>query len=94
MLYEDVAEPYSPPHQLVFIFWFRKRISQSVDRHFSDALNSRCVLYLMDSYKKACKNLDFNLLNSQAFAKISEQAAYKYNVENYNKEVYKLKKSK
>jgi len=41
----------------------------------------------MDSYKKACKNFDLNLLNSQEFAKILEWASYKYNVEGYNKEV-------
>ena len=89
MLYEEVAEPYSPTHQLVFISDLKKRIFQLVERHFSNTLYSLCVLYLMDSYKNACKKLDFNLTYSQELAKILEWAAYKYNVENYNKKVKK-----
>ena len=38
-----------------------------------------------------CTLLDFSLSNSQAFAKILEWAAYKYNVEDYNTEAEKLK---
>jgi len=44
-------------HQLVFSSDSEKKILQSVDRHFSAALHSWCVLHLMDSYKKAYKSL-------------------------------------
>ena len=45
----------------------------------------------MGSYEKYCKYLNFNLSNSLVFAKILEWVAYKYNAEDYKKEVYKLK---
>ena len=52
------------------------------------------MLYLIDSYKKVCKKLDFNLTYSQELAKILEWVAYKYSVEDYNKKVKKTQEVK
>ena len=68
MLYEEVPEPYAPPKQLMFISNSDTRIGKSVERYYLNMLHSCCVLLLMDSYEKGCKNLGFNLKNSLELA--------------------------
>jgi len=53
MLYE-VPEPYSPPHQLVFISGANKRLGSTIEQYLSHALHSHCVLHLTENYKNSC----------------------------------------
>ena len=70
MLYE-VPEPYSPPHQLVFISGANKRLGSTIEQYLSHALHSHCVLHLIKNYKNNYKkNLSLNLHTSEELTKM------------------------
>jgi len=62
-----------------------------MEHHFSNALQSRCVLHLMDNDKKGYRYLGFSLTNAQKLAQLFKISSYKYIVQEFNAEIEKIK---
>ncbi|XP_020245183.1 uncharacterized protein LOC109823310 [Asparagus officinalis] len=69
---------YQPPHRLVMISDADKGIRVAVEEFFPDAFHSRCVLHLVENFKKKMKNFGHKPNVATTLGELLESTAYKF----------------
>ncbi|XP_020243398.1 uncharacterized protein LOC109821634 [Asparagus officinalis] len=70
----DRENYYQPPHRLVMIFDADKGIRAAVEKFFPDAFHLRCVLYLVENFKKKMKDFGHKDNDMKELAAIDHRA--------------------
>ncbi|XP_020266828.1 uncharacterized protein LOC109842351 [Asparagus officinalis] len=83
ILYER-PYPYNPPHKLVIISDADKGIREAVREYFPDAIHSRCVLHLVENFRKKLRDLSFKAKDTRILGNLLQSACYKYTKAEWN----------
>ncbi|XP_020245117.1 uncharacterized protein LOC109823244 [Asparagus officinalis] len=87
---DEREKPYNPPHQLVMISDADKGIMIAVKEFFPDAFHSRCVLYLVENFKKKMKDFGYKVNVAQILGDLLQSATYKYTISKWDDYMKKL----
>ncbi|XP_020262515.1 uncharacterized protein LOC109838487 [Asparagus officinalis] len=72
--------PYQPPHRLIVISDADKGIRATIEEFFPDAFHSRCVLHLVENFKKNMKDFGHKTNVATTLDELLQSAAYKFTI--------------
>ncbi|XP_020266049.1 uncharacterized protein LOC109841496 [Asparagus officinalis] len=82
--------PYQPSHRLVMISDVDKGIRATVEEFFLDAFHSRCVLHLVENYKKKMKDFGHKANIATTLGELLQSAAYKFTISEWDNDMKEL----
>ncbi|XP_020258530.1 uncharacterized protein LOC109834927 [Asparagus officinalis] len=86
----DRENPYQPPHLLVMISDADKGIRAAVEEFFPDAFHSRCVLHLVENFKKKMKDFGHKANVATTLGELLQSAAYKFTISEWDNDIKEL----
>ncbi|XP_020254373.1 uncharacterized protein LOC109831464 [Asparagus officinalis] len=86
----DRENPYQPPHRLVMISDADKGIRAAVEEFFPDAFHSRCVLHLVENFKKKMKDFGHKANIATTLGELLQSAAYKFTISEWDNDMKEL----
>ncbi|XP_020272399.1 uncharacterized protein LOC109847579 [Asparagus officinalis] len=84
------ANPYQPPHRLVMIFDADKGIRAAVEELFPDAFYSRCVLHLIENFKKKMKDFGHKANVTTTLGELLQSGVYKFIISEWDDDMKEL----
>ncbi|XP_020271729.1 uncharacterized protein LOC109846901 [Asparagus officinalis] len=82
--------PYQPPYRLVMISDADKGIRTAVEEFFPDAFHSRCVLHLVENFKKNMKDFGHKANVATTLGELLQSAAYKFTISEWDNDMKEL----
>ncbi|XP_020271728.1 uncharacterized protein LOC109846900 [Asparagus officinalis] len=83
----DRENPYQPPYRLVMISDDNKGIRAAVEEFFPDAFHSRCVLHLVENFKKKMKDFGHKANVMTTLGELLQSAAYKFTISEWDNDM-------
>ncbi|XP_020259632.1 uncharacterized protein LOC109836158 [Asparagus officinalis] len=82
--------PYQHPHRLLMISDANKDIRAAVEEFFPDAFYSRCVLHLVENFKKKIKDFGHKANVATTLGELLQSAAYKFTISEWDNDMKEL----